>query len=241
MSGKTLKNVPITGFVGDYVVVQSEHQQFYIPSGNFDLELLGRARLEIEERDRADKSKRAQSTQPAPAVDSASQEAALSPQLKRSGKVIPPQFAKAPLQSGMLSFEQIFPPAVQSTMGLGKLNQSEREALRSYVGGFISRSAAIPISAPAAPRANSRSPSLGYHYTGSNHWIKTNVDSGSYIILEDDSVWEIDPFDKIDASLWLPISDITVALSSKGSPGYDYILINTDDGEKAHAKPIKRN
>jgi hypothetical protein len=56
------------------------------------------------------------------------------------------------------------------------------------------------------------------------------------MILEDGSLWQIDPLDRIDAMLWLPTSDITVTESSSGSPGFDYLLINTDDGEKAHAK-----
>ncbi len=56
------------------------------------------------------------------------------------------------------------------------------------------------------------------------------------MILEDGSIWQIDPMDTIDAMLWLPISNITIVLSDRGSPGYGYLLINTDDGEKAHAK-----
>ena len=55
------------------------------------------------------------------------------------------------------------------------------------------------------------------------HWIKKNIDSGAYI-------------HKLDAMLWLPISNIIVVKSTTGSPGYDYLLINTDDKEKAHAK-----
>lgn len=75
-----------------------------------------------------------------------------------------------------------------------------------------------------------------YAGVGGGHWLKKNIDSGTYMVLEDGTLWAIDPFDKIDAMLWLPISNITVIESSSGSPGYDYLLINTDDGEKAHAK-----
>lgn len=70
----------------------------------------------------------------------------------------------------------------------------------------------------------------------SGHWIQENIDSGTMIILEDGSIWKIDPLDKIEAALWLPISNITIVTSNNGSPGYDYLLINTNDGEKAHAK-----
>jgi len=75
-----------------------------------------------------------------------------------------------------------------------------------------------------------------YAGIGGGHWVKKNIDSGTYMVLEDGTLWAIDPFDKIDAMLWLPISNITVIESSSGSPGYNYLLINTDDGEKAHAK-----
>jgi len=77
-----------------------------------------------------------------------------------------------------------------------------------------------------------------YAGVGGGHWLENNIDSGTYMVLEDGTLWEIDPFDKIDAMLWLPVSNITVIESSSGSPGYDYLIINTDDGEKAHAKYI---
>jgi hypothetical protein len=70
------------------------------------------------------------------------------------------------------------------------------------------------------------------------HWIQKNIGSGSYIILEDGSLWAIDPLDKINAMLWLPISSIIVVHSTTGSAGFNYLLINTDDKEKAHAKFI---
>ncbi len=75
-----------------------------------------------------------------------------------------------------------------------------------------------------------------YAGTGEGHWIKKNIGRGEFIVLEDGSLWEIDRLERIDASLWLRTSDITVVESDRGSPGYDYLLINTDDGEKAHAK-----
>ncbi len=92
--------------------------------------------------------------------------------------------------------------------------------------------------APATPQEPVVVDAGGKVYAGGSrgHWVRKNVDSGTYIVLEDGSLWKIDPLDKIDAMLWLPISDITVTKSSRGSPGYDYLLINTDDGEKAHAK-----
>jgi len=54
--------------------------------------------------------------------------------------------------------------------------------------------------------------------------------------LGDGSLLQIDHLDKIDAMLWLPMSNITVRESTSGSSGFDYLLINTNDGKKAHAK-----
>ena len=75
-----------------------------------------------------------------------------------------------------------------------------------------------------------------YFDVGDGHWIEKNVGGGKCILLEDHSFWQIDPVDRIDTMLWLPISNVTVRESSSGSPGYNYLLINTDDDEQAHAK-----
>ena len=127
----------------------------------------------------------------------------------------------------LVSFEQLFPKSQQRKMGLYKLTTKEKEALRSHVEGLLVQIA----SSSKATRSGG-----AYAGVGGGHWIQKNVDSGTYMILEDGSLWQIDPIDKIDAMLWLPISNVTVTESSSGSPGYDYLLINTDDGEKAHAK-----
>jgi len=92
----------------------------------------------------------------------------------------------------------------------------------------------LPLS--SQPECNI-TPNTGQYPGGSSgHWIKKNIDSGLMIVLEDGSIWQIDPLDKIETMLWLHISNITIVTSNNGSPGYDYLLINTDDGKKAHAK-----
>lgn len=75
-----------------------------------------------------------------------------------------------------------------------------------------------------------------YHGIGNGHWIQENINSGELLILEDGTLWKIDPLDVIVSILWLPLSDIIVKESSSGSVGYDYLLINTDDREMVHAK-----
>jgi hypothetical protein len=64
----------------------------------------------------------------------------------------------------------------------------------------------------------------------SGHWISSVNRDGEVIILEDGSVWLVDPIDQIDSSLWLPISDI-VACSDK--------LINVDDNETVGARRVR--
>lgn len=134
----------------------------------------------------------------------------------------------------LVSFEQLFPKAQQRQMGLHKLTAKEKEALRTHVESLL-----VQIASSAKPKAKAGAKASGatiYPGVGGGHWVQKNIDSGTYMTLEDGSLWKIDPLDKIDAMLWLPISDITVTESSSGSPGYDYLLINTDDDEKAHAK-----
>ena len=123
-----------------------------------------------------------------------------------------------------ITFDQIFPKFAQRKMGLHKLTAAEKEALRLHVQNLLIRV------------IEGREGSGAYAGVGGGHWVNKNVDSGTYMILEDGSLWKIDPIDRIDAMLWLPISDITVLKSTSGSRGYNYLLVNTDDGEEAHAK-----
>ena len=62
------------------------------------------------------------------------------------------------------------------------------------------------------------------------HWIDEVLNDGSVIKLEDGSIWLVDDLDQIDTALWLPVSNIVAC---------DYMLINTDDGEKAGARRIR--
>ncbi len=77
-----------------------------------------------------------------------------------------------------------------------------------------------------------------YLFTGGGHWLKERIDSGNSIQLEDDSLWQVNPIDRINSSLWLPVDDIAVVESQ--DPSYPYFLINTVDKEKVEAKLISR-
>lgn len=136
-----------------------------------------------------------------------------------------------------ISYEQLFPKSQQKQMGLQKLSESEKEALRVHVEGLLLKAMFLSESSGAVTTHQG----VGiYASVGEGHWVKKNVDSGTYMILEDGSLWKIDPFDKFNTMSWFPASSIIVTESSSGSPGYDYLLINTDDGENAHAKYMGR-
>jgi hypothetical protein len=51
--------------------------------------------------------------------------------------------------------------------------------------------------------------------------------------LEDGSIWRVSPIGRVDTALWLPVSDISV-VEIDDSPA-SYLLVNTDDDEKASA------
>lgn len=62
------------------------------------------------------------------------------------------------------------------------------------------------------------------------YFIKEKSDNGEIIILNDESVWRVAPYDTITSSLWLNISSI-IACDDK--------LINTDDNEIVEAKRLR--
>lgn len=150
--------------------------------------------------------------------------------------------AQAPPQP---SLEDLIPAARHRSMGINKLTRKQKERLREHIVALLSatyekgaRDARAGRAGPA-PRARvGRAAPRGkvYANVGRGHWVDKNIDSGTFILLEDGSLWQIDPLERLDAMLWLTTSSVTVVESSRGSPGYDYLLINTDDGEKAHAK-----
>jgi hypothetical protein len=125
-----------------------------------------------------------------------------------------------------------------SESGIAGLMPLQRAALDKWLNRFIDTviSAALQ-SQPALEQPQKSLPdtyrhqSTGYFGTGSGHWIQTVSGNGAIVQLEDGSVWSIDSIDQIDTALWLPVTDITVIEGRYGG----YILVNTEDGEQAHA------
>jgi hypothetical protein len=131
----------------------------------------------------------------------------------------------------------------KAAIGVDRMSTQEKTALNDFLIDLVSKaykegqkSCGKDTSAvsPDAPRARS-----GSYLTGSGHWISTNGE-GKIITLEDGSMWQINSIDQVDTVLWLPVTDITVIADPNPIGDYKYILVNKDDGEKAHAKYLGR-
>lgn len=72
---------------------------------------------------------------------------------------------------------------------------------------------------------------------GGGHWVKKVLDGRKIIELEDGSLWQVDPLDRIDSALWLPLDNITVIEGD--DPGYPYKIVNTDDNHLVNVKPLR--
>jgi hypothetical protein len=85
--------------------------------------------------------------------------------------------------------------------------------------------------------ANIRKSITGFYSDGgSEHTIEANYNSGSTLVLDDGSLWDIDPVDKMITALWKYDANITVSSSNGGQ--YDYVLSNSEDGKKVRANFI---
>ncbi len=72
-----------------------------------------------------------------------------------------------------------------------------------------------------------------YTRTREEHWLRDKHDAGIAVILDDQSMWEIHPSDRLITSRWLRMSTILVEHTQKGS--YPYLLKNRTEQETARA------
>jgi hypothetical protein len=75
-----------------------------------------------------------------------------------------------------------------------------------------------------------------YTDEGTEHHVEGNNSNGSMIVLDDGSMWDIDPADNIITALWKYNAIITVSSTNGGK--YDYVLSNSEDGKDIHANFI---
>ena len=72
-------------------------------------------------------------------------------------------------------------------------------------------------------------------YTGiqEEHWLRDKLEEGRIVILEDESMWEVHPSDRLITRRWLRISTISVKYTLR--VGYPYLLSNSTEREDARA------
>ena len=129
---------------------------------------------------------------------------------------------------------------------LDKAMRTELSSLASLHGGYEGASYLQPIvpsdsisgGLPESASRSYESTSKGgtYRNTGGGHWVKKKVDRGRFVLLEDRSLWQVNPVDKVDARLWLSTEDIVVTTSE--NPRYPYRLVNIDASDTVEAKLI---
>jgi hypothetical protein len=64
--------------------------------------------------------------------------------------------------------------------------------------------------------------------------VKSNIDRGKYVLLDDNSLWEINSLDRLTSQLWMTYDEIIVVSSYLESK-----LINTRDNKSVTAKRLK--
>jgi hypothetical protein len=75
-----------------------------------------------------------------------------------------------------------------------------------------------------------------YSDGGAEHRMEGNRISGSTMVLDNGSIWDIDPADQMIAALWDFNALITVSPTNGGK--YDYLLSNSEDGKEVRANFI---
>ena len=128
--------------------------------------------------------------------------------------------------SGFLHMAQIMTSAQLLKTGVSSLNDSQRKALDEWLTSYTQQ--AVRIGAATSSTSD---------YLGSGkHWVDEVCKDGGLVVLEDDSIWEIESTDRVNTALWLPTTNVSVRKSAKPLDSYAYVLRNTEDHETAHAK-----
>lgn len=77
-----------------------------------------------------------------------------------------------------------------------------------------------------------------YPAPGPGHFIKENRDHGHFLLLEDKSLWEIDPRSRYRTAEWQELEGISVRFAD-GEPPYAYELSNVDRDEGVTARWVR--
>jgi hypothetical protein len=116
--------------------------------------------------------------------------------------------------------------------GVEGLTPAQRSVLDQWLSEYTLQ---VMQFAQGSPRPANAGPA-SYAGSSGGHWIRSKADNGAIITLEDGSMWEVNSLDRINTTLWLPVTNVTILKANQPVGEYRYTLINTDDGEKALAK-----
>lgn len=125
-----------------------------------------------------------------------------------------------------LALDQLMTKEQQKSTGVSKLSAQERAALEDWLTRF-----AIAVATQVEKTSAGAGKSSTYAGVDQKHWVREKIDSGAFIKLEDGSLWQIAPIDKINTMLWLPIDNVVV-IDSK-NPQYPYKLVGERDTAEA--------
>jgi hypothetical protein len=142
----------------------------------------------------------------------------------------------------VLDLDEIMSEQDQQAAGLSKLSEAERAALERWITDWSLKIYEMGAQGTADNSSSAPTGSTGNIYSGvgGGHWISKVIDNGAYIRLEDGSLWEVASVDRVYTSIWLPVTEITVIKAENAVGDYSYLLINTDDGEKAYARLVSQ-
>jgi len=72
-----------------------------------------------------------------------------------------------------------------------------------------------------------------------NYWVGSTADRGALVVIDPGGyVFSIDPIDKINTMIWLPVDEIKLLKSDNAL--YPFLLVNTSQKNNAHAKLLGR-
>jgi pyruvate/2-oxoglutarate/acetoin dehydrogenase E1 component len=67
-------------------------------------------------------------------------------------------------------------------------------------------------------------------------WIESVTDDGVVLVLSDDSVWQVEFADQVNASLWLPMQRVAVAKTSRAGI---YRIVRERQGDSVQARFVR--
>lgn len=131
----------------------------------------------------------------------------------------------------------------KSATGVDKLTPAEKAALQQWINTH--HSVKTPASSTPASSTQygtiSNTPDPGSTSLSPNPppiTLSQNISGGRYIMLTDETIWEINPEDTPTSSAW--ITPVEMIISNNPDSNWPYILTNSATGSRVRAKQIDK-